>query len=274
MLDRIQKAADYLQNFLTTEVKIGIILGSGLGDFDQELEIAHRIPYDQIPHFPQSTVEGHAGELLIGRLSDTPVIVLKGRFHYYEGYSLKEATFPVRVFQLLGITHLLLSNASGGLDPQQKIGDLMIIEDHIHMFSDNPLRGKNNDSLGPRFPDMSQPYRFDLISKAEEIGERHQLDLKKGVYAGTPGPNYETKAEYKYFRYIGADAVGMSTTPETIVAVHAGIAVFGVSVIADMGVEGLIVEISHEDVQSVAQKAAPKLSCLFKEMVKSIDLTS
>ena len=270
MLDRIQTATEYIKAHLSADVETAIILGSGLGDFDQEMEIETSLSYDKIPHFPQSTVEGHAGQLLIGTVSAVPVIVLKGRFHYYEGYSLKEATFPIRVFQQLSVKQILLSNASGGLDPAQQIGDLMIIEDHMHLFADNPLRGLNNESLGPRFPDMSQPYSFKLIELAEQIGQQHQLDLKKGVYAGTPGPNYETKAEYKYFRFIGADAVGMSTTPETIVAVHAGMKIFGVSVIADMGVEGMVVEISHDDVQSVAQKSAPKLRCLFRELVKNL----
>jgi len=270
MLDHIQTATEYIKGYLPSSVRIAIVLGSGLGDFDQEMDVHTALSYNEIPYFPQSTVEGHAGQLLIGKLSDVPVIVLKGRFHYYEGYALKQATFPIRVFQQLGIKNLLLSNACGGLNPQQQIGDLMILEDHMHLFADNPLRGVNDATLGPRFPDMSQPYNFKLIELAEQIGQRHHLNLKKGVYAGTPGPNYETKAEYKYFRFIGADAVGMSTTPETIVAVHAGMNVFGVSVIADMGVEGMVVEISHDEVQSVAQKSAPKLRCLFRELVKSI----
>jgi len=270
MLDRIQKAVDFLSDKFIEDTKIGIVLGSGLGGFEEEMSIDYRIDYEEIPHFPVSTVEGHQGKLLIGKVDNTPVIALQGRFHYYEGYPLKEATFPIRVFQALGIHTLLLSNASGGLNPNQKIGDLMIIDDHIHLFPDNPLRGKNIDELGPRFPDMSEPYCKELQELASNLGEKHGLDLGTGVYAGTPGPTYESKAEYKYFRYIGADAVGMSTTAETIVAIHAGMRVFGVSIIADMGVDGQIVEISHDDVQKVAKLSEPKLRCLFREMVKNI----
>lgn len=273
MLDRIQEASDYIRTKLgiDEDIHVGIILGSGLGDFVEVIEDQKVLDYKQIPHFPISTVKGHAGELICGKVEGKKVVALRGRFHYYEGYSLKEATFPLRVFKELGVETLLLSNASGGLDPKQQIGDLMIIDDHIHLFPDNPLRGVNVDELGPRFPDMSEPYSFDLIAQAKVIAENHQIKLHQGVYVGTPGPNYETPSEYKYFRRVGAQAVGMSTTPETIVAKHAGMQVFGVSVISDMGVEGQIVEISHEEVQEVAQMAAPNLTKIFSDLIKSLN---
>ena len=268
MLDRIQKSADFIKSKTNLEFRIGIILGSGLGNLGEEIESECTLSYNEIPNFPVSTVEGHSGKLILGKLEGVPVIALQGRFHYYEGYSLKETTFPVRVFKALGVETVLLSNASGGLNPAQEIGDLMVLTDHLHLFPDNPLRGKNYDELGPRFPDMSEPYSNALIEQSKKISDKFNLGLHYGVYAGTPGPTYETPAEYKYFRVIGADAVGMSTTAETIVAVHGGMKVFGVSVISDLGVEGKIVEISHEEVQEVAAKSGPKFSILFKEMVK------
>lgn len=271
MLDHIQNAVDYIRSKSDLQFNTGIVLGSGLGSFREEIVIKVELDYKEIPHFPVSTVEGHSGKLIIGHLEGAPIIALQGRFHYYEGYSLKETTFPIRVFRALGVENLLLSNASGGLDPSQKIGDLMVLTDHLHLFPDNPLRGKNYDELGPRFPDMSEPYSNELIEKAKEVSEQYNLGLHYGVYAGTPGPTYETPAEYKYFRIIGADAVGMSTTAETIVAIHGGMKVFAASVISDLGVEGQIVEISHEEVQEVAAKAGPKLSLLFKEIVKFLN---
>lgn len=270
MLDLIQQTTEFIQERTHLKPEIGIVLGSGLGGLVKEIEVELSLSYNEIPNFPVSTVEGHQGQLLIGKIAGIDVVALQGRFHFYEGYSLKETTFPIRIFKALGVETLLLSNASGGLDPKHRIGDLMVITDHLHLFPDNPLRGKNYDELGPRFPDMSEPYSKDLIHLAKEIGESNNLGLHYGVYAGTAGPNYETPAEYKYFSIIGADAVGMSTTSETIVAVHGGMKVFGVSIISDLGVEGSIVEISHEEVQEVASSAEPKLSLLFKEMVKSI----
>lgn len=270
MLDLIQESAEFLRKKTDKTFQIGIVLGSGLGKLAEAIEKATVIDYAEIPHFPVSTVEGHSGKLIIGELEGVSVIAMKGRFHYYEGYDLKKATFPIRVFKALGVSHLLLSNASGGLHPDHEIGDIMVLNDHIHLFPDNPLRGKNLDELGPRFPDMSEPYAFELIEKAKEIAKEANFNLHYGVYLGTSGPTYETKSEYKYFRYIGADAVGMSTTPETIVAVHAGIKVFAASVISDLGVEGKVVEISHEEVQEVAAQAEPKLALLFKKLVKSI----
>lgn len=274
MLDRIQESCRFLQQQTSENFKIGIVLGSGLGALAQDIEDAITFNYKDIPHFPVSTVEGHSGKLIMGKLSGVPVIAMQGRFHYYEGYDMKKATFPIRVFKALGIENLLLSNASGGLHPDHKIGDIMILDDHIHLFPDNPLRGKNLDELGPRFPDMSEPYCNRLLSLAKQIDQEEKLGLHYGVYLGTSGPTYETKSEYKYFRIIGADAVGMSTTPETIVAIHAGMKVFAASVISDLGVEGKVVEISHEEVQEVAAKAEPKLALLFKKMVKSLGTTA
>lgn len=270
MLNHIAESANFIQSKTNLSFKTGIVLGSGLGGLKKEMEIEAELDYAEIPNFPLSTVEGHSGKLLIGKLGGEAVIALQGRFHYYEGYDLKETTFPIRVFNALGVENLLLSNASGGLNPEQNIGDIMIITDHIHHFPDNPLRGKNEDSIGPRFPDMSEPYHLSFIQQAKEIGTQNELDLKFGVYVGTTGPTYESRSEYKYFRFIGGDAVGMSTTAETIVAVHCGMRVFGASVISDLGVEGKIVEISHEEVQEVAAQAEPKLAMLFKEMVKHL----
>tara|TARA_R110002072_G_scaffold186675_4_gene343498 strand:- start:554 stop:1393 length:840 start_codon:yes stop_codon:yes gene_type:complete len=275
MLDLINETADFLKK--QTNIKnfeVGIVLGSGLGGLTKEIEIIKSLDYSSIPNFPLSTVEGHSGNLIIGKIEEIPIIAMQGRHHYYEGYSLKKTTFPIRVLKSLGVNTLLLSNASGGLNPEHKIGDIMLINDHIHFFPDNPLRGKNVDLLGPRFPDMSQPYNFELIRMAKEIGIETGIDFHEGVYLGTSGPTYETKAEYKFFRTIGADAVGMSTTAETIVAVHSGMKVFAASVISDLGVEGQVVEITHDEVQAVAAIAEPKLSKLFKEMLKKISLSN
>ena len=206
MLQQIQDAANFIQQKITNQPTIAIVLGSGLGDFGKEIKNAVAVPYEEIPHFPKSTVEGHKGQLLIGEVDGVHVIALQGRFHYYEGYTLQETTFPIRVFKALGIENLLLSNASGGLNPEQRIGDLMVITDHIHLFPDNPLRGVNIDELGPRFPDMSEPYSLKFVEWAKKINEIHNLELKYGVYAGVQGPTYETKAEYKYLRIIGAEA--------------------------------------------------------------------
>ncbi len=270
MLEKIKEASSFIQSKSSIQPKVGVILGSGLGGFAEQMNISLSIDYSEIPNFPVSTVEGHAGKLLLGEIEGVPVLALQGRFHYYEGYNLKKASFPIHVMKEMGINDVLLSNASGGLDPNQKIGDLMVITDHLHLFPDNPLRGKNDDRLGPRFPDMSKPYCPDLIEIAKKVAKAEEIELKFGVYAGTPGPTYETKAEYKAFRICGADAVGMSTTPETIVAIYRGMRVFGVSIISDLGVEGQIVEISHEEVQEVAAEAAPKLAQLIKKMIPII----
>ncbi|MBQ1651471.1 MAG: purine-nucleoside phosphorylase, partial [Paludibacteraceae bacterium] len=221
------------------------------------------------PNFPVSTVEGHSGKLIIGKLGGVLVLAMQGRFHYYEGYSMKEVTFPVRVMKELGVETLLLSNAAGGMNPEFEIGELMIIRDHINLFPEHPLRGRNYDELGVRFPDMSQPYDATLREKAKAIAARHGIRVKEGVYVGTQGPSFETPAEYKFFSVIGGDAVGMSTVPEVIVAVHAGIKVFAMSIITDLGIPGKIVEVSHEEVQRIANKVQPYMTQIMKELIQN-----
>ncbi len=270
MLKKIQETANHLKGIIKTNPKIGIILGTGLGDLVTQLTDTIEIPYDTIPNFPLSTVEGHSGKLIVGKLGNVEVLAMQGRFHYYEGYNMKEVTFPVRVMKAIGIDNLLVSNASGGINPDFEIGDLMIITDHLNLFPEHPLTGKNYDELGPRFPDMSEPYSKDLIAKAKEIAKKHDIKVVEGVYAGTSGPTFETPAEYVYFRIVGGDTVGMSTVPEVIVANHSGMKVFGMSIITDLGVPGKIVEISHEEVQKVGNKAQPLMTLIFKELVASI----
>ncbi len=270
MLEKIKQTVDFLKTKTNTTPKFGIILGTGLGNLAQEIEVEVSISYTEIPNFPQSTVEGHGGNLIFGKLNGIDVVALQGRFHYYEGYSLQEATFPVRVFKLLGVDTLLLSNASGGTNKNFSVGDLMIIEDHINMLPDNPLRGKNIDELGPRFPDMSEPYEKDIIALAEKIAKDNNIKVQKGVYTALSGPTYETPAEYKWISIIGSDAVGMSTVPEVIVAKHMSMNCFAISVITDLGVDGKIVEISHEEVQKAAAASEPKMTLIFKELIANL----
>lgn len=267
MLQQIKKTADFLIDQTQFKPEIGIVLGSGLGSLVNKMDVKHTIPYSQIPDFPISTVEGHAGNLLLGEIKGKKVVVMQGRFHYYEGYSMSETVFPIRVLKFLGINKLIVSNASGGMNPEFEIGDLMIIKDHINCFPTNPLIGKNIDELGPRFPDMSEAYDKSLIQQAKEIGKKLQIPLKEGVYVGVSGPTFETPSEYKYYRIIGGDAVGMSTVPEVIAARHMGLDVFGISVITDLGVEGKIVEISHEEVQKAANASAAKMSDIVAELI-------
>ncbi len=266
MLEKIKETANYLKGKMKTNPKTAIILGTGLGSLVNEIEDKYEIEYTQIPNFPLSTVEGHSGKLIFGQLGGKDILAMQGRFHYYEGYDMKEVTFPIRVMKELGIETLFVSNASGGMDPNYEIGDLMIITDHINTFPEHPLRGKN--IYGDRFPDMSQPYDRKLIQKALDIAKELNIKVQQGVYVGTQGPTFETPAEYKMFRIIGGDTVGMSTVPEVIVANHAGIKVFGISVITDLGVEGKIVEISHEEVQIAADKAQPKMTAIMRELIK------
>ncbi|OJV44908.1 MAG: purine-nucleoside phosphorylase [Bacteroidales bacterium 36-12] len=270
MLPKIQETADYLKNIINTNPKIGIILGTGLGNLVTQLTETIEIPYEKIPNFPISTVEGHSGKLIIGKLGNTEVLAMQGRFHYYEGYDMKQVTFPVRVMKAIGIDTLLVSNASGGMNPEFEIGDLMIINDHINLFPEHPLRGKNFNELGTRFPDMSEAYSKELIAKAKEIAIKNDIHVVEGVYVGTTGPTFETPAEYKYFRIIGGDAVGMSTVPEVIVANHSGMRVFGISIITDLGVPGKIVEVSHEEVQEIGNKVQPLMTLIMKELVDSL----
>ena len=249
-----------------THPETAIILGSGLGKLVDEITDKYEINYTDIPHFPVSTVEGHSGKLIFGKLGDKDIMAMQGRFHFYEGYSMKEVTFPVRVMRELGIKTLFVSNAAGGMNPDFEIGDLMIITDHINFFPEHPLRGKNIE-YGPRFPDMSEAYNKELIRKANEIAAEKGIKVQHGIYIGTQGPTYETPAEYKMFRILGADAVGMSTVPEVIVANHCGIRVFGISVITDLGVEGKIVVVTHEDVQKAADQAQPLMTTIMRELI-------
>ncbi len=270
MLQKIKETTAFLKSRFEFEPLAGIILGTGLGALAEEIDVKFSIEYHEIPNFPVSTVEGHKGALLMGLLGGKPVVAMQGRFHYYEGYSMQEVVFPIRVMKMLGIKYLFVSNASGGTNPEHEIGDMMLIDDHINLFFDNPLVGRNIDELGPRFPDMSESYSEELINKALEIGKKHNIKLHKGVYAGMQGPTFETKAEYKMVQILGADAVGMSTVPEIIAAKHAGITCFAISVITDIGVPGKIVEISHEEVQQAARKSEPKMTLIIKELIGSL----
>jgi purine-nucleoside phosphorylase len=271
MYDRIQSTVKFLRdktNGFTPET--GIILGTGLGGLVNEIQHEFVIPYNTIPDFPVSTVEGHSGKLIFGKLGGKNVVAMQGRFHFYEGYDLQEVTFPVRVMKFLGITRLFLSNASGGVNPDFEIGDLMLITDHINLFPGNPLIGQNDKRFGPRFPDMSEAYDKELIALAKKIAASQGVKTVEGVYAGLSGPTFETPAEYKYVRVLGADTVGMSTVPEVIVARHMGIPCFAISVITDLGVPGKIVEVTHEEVQHVAAIAEKKLTSIIAEMIQQI----
>ena len=266
MLEKIQETADFLKSKMHTQPETAIILGTGLGSLVNDITDKYEVNYQDIPNFPVSTVEGHSGKLIFGKLGGKDILAMQGRFHYYEGYNMKEVTFPVRVMRELGIKTLFVSNASGGMNPDYEVGDLMIITDHINFFPEHPLRGKNIP-YGPRFPDMSEAYNKELIRMADEIVAEKGIKVQHGVYIGGQGPTYETPAEYKMFRILGADAVGMSTVPEVIVANHCGIKVFGISVITDLGVEGKIVEITHEDVQKAADAAQPLMTTIMRELI-------
>jgi len=270
MLDKIKATANYITARTRSKAETGIILGTGLGGLVSEIEITDTISYDEIPNFPVSTVDGHAGRLILGKLGNKEVVAMQGRFHYYEGYPMTEVTFPVRVMKEMGITTLLVSNASGGLNPAYKVGDIMVISDHINFFPEHPLRGKNIDELGPRFPDMSKVYDEKLRLEARQIAQENGIKLEEGVYVGVSGPTFETPAEYLMFRRLGGDAVGMSTVPEVIVARHSGMRVFGISIITDSGVPGQIVNISHEEVQMVARKAEPLMTLILTKLVERL----
>jgi len=266
-VEKVQEAAGFIREVSSAEPVFGIILGTGLGALVQEIETESIIEYEDIPHFPISTVESHKGRLIFGKVAEKSVVVMQGRFHYYEGYSAAEITFPVRVMKLLGIEKLLISNASGGLSKDHRIGDLMIMTDHINLHPDNPLRGPNYEEFGPRFPDLSEPYSKEMISVALEIADEFNIGVHTGVYASVTGPNLETPAEYKYLKIIGADAVGMSTVPENIVARHMGIPVFAISVITDLGVEGKIEEVTLKQMLAAAAKAEPFMTRIFIELI-------
>jgi purine-nucleoside phosphorylase len=268
MLEQIKETAGYLLAKINTRPETGIILGTGLGNLVTQIAEKVEIPYETIPNFPVSTVEGHSGKLIFGKLGHTDVMAMQGRFHYYEGYDMKSVTFPVRVMHAMGIKTLLVSNASGGMNPDFEIGDLMIITDHINHFPEHPLRGKNYSELGPRFPDMSEAYSKELIAKAKKIAADNNIKTVEGVYVGTSGPTFETPAEYRFYRIIGGDAVGMSTVPEVIVANHCGMKCFGISIITDLGVPGKIVEVTHEEVQQIGNSVQPLMTLLMKELIQ------
>lgn len=270
-LEQIKEATAYIKSQYGEAPQYGIILGTGLGALVDDLEIDVSIEYENIPHFPVSTVDSHHGHLIFARLGGKKVVVMQGRFHYYEGYSAQQITFPVRVMKLLGIERLFISNASGGVNPDFKISDVMIMTDHLNLHPDNPLRGPNLDEFGPRFPDMSEPYDREMIRMAKEIAKDHNIDVVEGVYATVTGPNLETPAEYRMMRILGADAVGMSTVPECLVARHMNIPVFAISVITDLGVDGKIVEVSGEEIIEAAKIAEPKMTYIFEELIKKLD---
>lgn len=268
MIAKINETAEFLRSQVSGEMpKIAIILGTGLGSLVDYISDKQFIEYKNIPNFPVSTVEGHSGNLIFGTLGGKRVIAMQGRFHYYEGYDMKQVTFPVRVFKALGVETLFVSNAAGGMNKDFVVGDVMVITDHINLFPENPLRGKNYNELGPRFPAMTEPYDHRLIALADKVAADKQIRLKHGVYVGTPGPTFETPAEYEYFRIIGGDAVGMSTVPEVIVARHGDMRCFGVSVITDLGGKDITEVPSHEEVQQAALKAQPNVVAVITEMV-------
>jgi purine-nucleoside phosphorylase len=270
LMTQLQETAQFIQSKITAKADTAIILGSGLGNLSTKIETEFEIPYTSIPNFPVSTVEGHKGRLILGTLNGQKVWVLEGRFHFYEGYSPEQVSFPVRVLKLLGVQNLILSNAAGGVNPAYQVGDLMIIKDHISFFTINPLIGKNESALGTRFPDMSEPYAQEFIDKAKAIAASHQIKVHEGVYVGVTGPTFETRAEYKLIKIVGGDVVGMSTVQENIAAVHCGMRVFAISVVTDLGIREDNNVITHQEVLEAANAAEPKLTLIISDLVKAI----
>ncbi len=270
LISKINETLEVIKKITTEEYPFGIILGTGLGGLTKDIDVQHEIEYEDLPHFPLSTVESHHGKLIFGKIGDKNVVAMQGRFHFYEGYSMKQITYPVRVMKFLGVKTLLVSNACGGMNPIYKRGDIMLMVDHINLLGDNPLIGMNEDELGPRFPDMSEPYDLELIKVAEEVALENKIKVQKGVYVAVPGPNLETKAEYRFLRTIGADVVGMSTIPENIVANHMGIKVLGISIITDECFPDSLKPVNVEEIISTAMKAEPKMTLIMKEVVKRI----
>ena len=267
MLEKIKETAQFIAEKSNFKPDVGIILGSGLGGLVNKIDIMHSLPYSEIKNFPVSTVKGHGSNLIFGTLNGVKIVAMQGRFHFYEGYSMQDVTFPVRVMKFLGIKKLVLSNAAGGMNSKFKVGDLMIIDDHINLMGVNPLIGKNIDELGPRFPDMGEPYDKIMISKAKEIAAKNNFRCHVGVYAAVTGPTFETRAEYKYIHTIGADAVGMSTVPEVIVARHMSLPCFAISIITDMGGTDIPEVITHDEVLKVAAAAEIKMTQLISELI-------
>ncbi|RJP25670.1 MAG: purine-nucleoside phosphorylase [Candidatus Abyssobacteria bacterium SURF_5] len=270
LVQKIQETTASIRKRTDIKPEIGIILGTGLGSLVKTIKGKKALPYDELPNFPVSTVMSHENQMVFGRIGEHPVAAMQGRFHYYEGYTMQEVTFPVRVMKALGIKTLVVSNAAGGMNPQFKSGDLMVISDHINLMNDNPLRGRNDDRLGPRFPDMCEPYDSGLIDLLEKVALDEKIPLKRGVYVAVPGPNLETRAEYRFLRSIGADAVGMSTVPEVIVAVHAGLKVLGISVITDECFPDALKPANIDIILKVAAEAEPKLGRLISKTITSM----
>ena len=269
MLERIKSTVSFIRDKIKFDPEVGIILGTGLGGLVKDIKITHTLDYEDIPDFPVSTVDGHHGRLIFGELGGKKIVAMQGRFHYYEGYPMEIVTYPVRVMKYLGIKTLFVSNASGGVNPDYEIGDLMIQNDHINLIP-NPLIGKHEPEFGARFPDMSEPYDHELIKKAQEIAKKQNIKVQVGCYVATTGPTFETPKEYQYFRIIGGDTVGMSTVPEVIIARQMGIPCFAISIITDLGVPGKIVEVTHEEVQKVAAKAETKMTLIMEELISQL----
>ncbi len=270
LISNINETLEVIKKHTSEKYPIGIILGTGLGGLVKEINIKHQIDYEALPHFPISTVESHHGKLIFGTVNGKNVVAMQGRFHFYEGYSMQQITYPVRVMKFLGVETLLVSNACGGMNPQYRKGDVMIMLDHINMLGDNPLIGKNEDELGPRFPDMSEPYSFELIDLAEKIALENQIKVQKGVYVAVPGSNLETRAEYRFLRATGADVVGMSTIPENIVANHMGMKVLGISIVTDECFPDSLKPVNVEAIIAAAMEAEPKMTLIMKELIKRL----
>jgi purine-nucleoside phosphorylase len=268
---KITESVEFINQKIKIKPKIAIILGTGLGRLAEDIEEKEIIPYSEIPHFPISTVQSHSGNLILGKLGNKEVVAMQGRFHYYEGYSLQEVTFPVRIMKKLGADTIIISNAAGGMNRFFKRGDLMLITDHINLFGDNPLIGPNDEELGPRFPDMSEAYNQNLIELTRKVALKEKIRIQEGVYVGLTGPTLETPAEYRFLVSIGADAVGMSTVPEVIVANHMGMKVLGISCITDLAIDGVIIKTSVEEILKIASDSEPIMTKLIKKVIKKID---
>jgi purine-nucleoside phosphorylase len=270
LISNINETLEVIRKHTKENYPIGIILGTGLGGLVKEIDVKHQINYEDLPHFPISTVESHHGKLVFGKINGKNVVAMQGRFHFYEGYTMQQISYPVRVMKLLGVETLLVSNACGGMNPNYRRGDVMIMVDHINMLGDNPLIGKNEDELGPRFPDMSEPYNLELISLAENIALENKIKVQKGVYVAVPGPNLETRAEYRFLRATGADVVGMSTIPENIVANHMGMKVLGISIVTDECFPDSLKPVNVEEIIATAMQAEPKMTLIMKELIKRL----